>query len=187
MNLVEKIYLPYLLKKVNRAASNGNRKETTAEHTYSTLILAEYFLKKHPHINKEKVMQIILYHDFVEIYAGDTFVKNEKQKIKQEKLEKKAYQKLLKNLPKEIVKDFKWAWEEYESQKTIEGRCAKAMDALDPIIHAIKEPSDWTRFNFTEEKLRKYKEPHLKEFPIIMKFFNEFVKELKRKKLLVKK
>ena len=77
MNLVEKIYLPYLLKKVNRAASNGNRKETTAEHTYSTLILAEYFLKKHPHINKEKVMQIILYHDFVEIYAGDTFVKNE--------------------------------------------------------------------------------------------------------------
>lgn len=186
MTLLEQLYLPHRLKKIDRQGMNGKRHESTAEHTYSTLFLAEYFLKKHPSLDKNKVMQIILYHDFVEIYAGDTFVQNEKDKIEKERLEKMAYKKLLKTLPKEISKDFKWAWEEYEKQKSKESRFAKAMDALDPIIHEIEERGDWKKYHFTEEKLRKYKEPVLREFPILMKFFNDTIKELKKKKIIPK-
>lgn len=165
---------------------NGKRHETTAEHTYSTIFLAEYFLKKHPHLDKNKVMQIILYHDFVEIYAGDTFAENEKDKIRKEKLEAIAYKKLLKTLPKEIAIDFKWAWKEYEEQETLESKFAKSMDALDPIIHELNEKEDWIKYHFTEEKLRRYKEPILQEFPILMDFFNTTIKELKKKKILAK-
>jgi putative hydrolases of HD superfamily len=186
MTLLEQLYIPYNLKRVERQGKNGTRHETTAEHTFSTIFLAEYFLKQHPQLNKEKVMQIILYHDFVEIYAGDTFVKNEKDKIKKDKLEASAYKKLLKTLPKEIVLDFEEAWIDYLTQKTPESKFAKAMDALDPLIHETAEKEDWIKYHFTESKLRKYKEPILKEFPILMKFFNEIVEELKKKKIIPK-
>lgn len=186
MTLLDKLYLPYILKKTPRAGSNGERKESTAEHTYSTLFLAEYFLKFHPKINGEKVRKIILYHDFVEIITGDTFIQQEKNVKKKDELEEKAYKQLLKKLPKEIIEDFKEAWKEYLNQNTIEGRFAKAMDVLDPLIHESKELKDWEEFNFTESKLREWKEPHLKEFPILLKFFNDTIKELKNKKIIPK-
>jgi putative hydrolase of HD superfamily len=178
MTLLDKLYLPYTLKKVNRAGSNGERNESTAEHTYSTLFLAEYFLKFHPKLNGEKVRKIILYHD--------TFVSTESEREEQEKKEDKAYKKLIKTLPKELIKDYKIAWKEYLTLSTPEGRFAKAMDALDPLIHESRELKDWEKFNFTESKLRKYKEPHLKEFPILLKFFNETVIELKKGEVLQK-
>jgi len=186
MTLLEQLYLPYNLKKVERRGRNGNRQETTAEHTYSAMFLAEYFLKLHPKLNKERVMQIILYHDFVEIYAGDTFVENEKDKEKQNSKEEKSYKKLLKTLPKEIVVNFENSWIEYLEQETLESKFAKAIDVMDPIIHASTDKTDWVKYHFTEKKLREYKEPYLKEFPILMKFFNELVEELKKKKIIPK-
>ena len=186
MTLLNQLYLPYNLKKIDRQGANGNRHESTAEHTYSAIFLAEYFLKFHPKLNKEKVMQIILYHDFVEIYAKDTFIQNEEERKQKEKEEYKAYKKLLKTLPKEIVKDFKNSWIDYLNQKTPESKFAKAMDVLDPVIHETYEREDWIKYNFTESKLRKYKEPFLKEFPILLKFFNDTVKELKKKKIIPK-
>jgi len=187
MTLLEQLYIPYTLKRVNRRGKTGNRFETTAEHTYSAIFLAEYFLKLHPQLNKDKVMKMLLYHDFVEIYAGDTFVENNVEQIKKEKNENKAYKKLIKNLPKEIVKDFKNAWIEFLEKKTLESKFANAIDVMDPIIQASTEKESWIEYHFTEEKLRKYKEPYLKDFPILLKFFNEIVIELKKKKIIPKK
>ena len=48
------------------------------------------------------------------------------------------------------------------------------------------EKEDWIKYHFTESKLRKYKEPILKEFPLLLKFFNNTIKELKKKKILAK-
>ena len=186
MTLLEQLYLPYKLKEVERQGKNGVRHETTAEHTYSTIFLAEYFLKLHPQLNRDRVMKMILYHDFVEIYAGDTFIENEEERKEKEKKENDAYKKLLKTLPKEIVKDFEESWIEYLERKTFEGKFANALDVMDPIIQASTDNTDWVKYHFTEEKLRKYKEPYLKDFPILMKFFNEIVTELKKKKIIPK-
>ena len=186
MTLLEQLYIPYNLKLVERQGLNGNRCETTAEHTYSAMFLAEYFLKYYPNLDKERIRKMILYHDFVEIYAGDTFVHNGESEEEKEKKEEKAYKKLLKTLPKEIVNDFESAWIEFLEAKTLEGKFANAIDVMDPIIQASTDKKDWIKYKFNESKLRKYKEPYLKEFPILMKFFNETIEELKKKKIIPK-
>jgi len=184
MKLIEQLRLPYLLKEVKRAGKVEGRNETTAEHTFSTLTLAEYFLKLHPKLNATKVKQMILYHDYVEIYAGDTNLLNDKLREKKYEEEDIAFKKLVKELPKEIAKDFTKAWKEYSLCKTKEAKFVSALDALDPMLHSIYQPEEWREHGYTEEKLRKYKEPRLKEFPKLMKFFNELITELKIKKII---
>jgi putative hydrolase of HD superfamily len=182
MNILKQLQLPYKLKKVNRVSLVANRNETTAEHTFSTIALAEYFLKKHKKLNELKTLKLILYHDYCEIYAGDKFI-FEKDENKENR-ENEAVKKLSKELPKEIGNELKKYWKEYLQNKTKEAKFAHAMDALDAVIHTIETPHDWKKYGFTESKLRTYKEPHLKEFPLLMKFFNEMVAELKKKKII---
>jgi putative hydrolases of HD superfamily len=72
MSDIQKLREIYKLKQVYRLNSVGNRKESSAEHTWSCLMLAEFFLEQHSKLNKSKVFELILFHDLVEIEAGDT-------------------------------------------------------------------------------------------------------------------
>jgi len=182
----DKLYTFYKLKEVERTSKVKERQESTAEHTYSCIMLAKYFLKKHSTLNGEKVIQMLLYHDLGEIYAGDTFVLENKKRAQKLEEENKAMKKLAKEVPKELVQEMKNAWKEYSENKTKEAKFCQAIDALDGVIHVIKQPEEWKKYGFTEEKLRQYKEPSLEEFPEILKFFNKMVEELKKEKIIPK-
>ena len=184
MTLLEELRVPYKLKEVERKGNVQNRLETTAEHTFSSIWLAEYFLKKHPELDELKVLKLILYHDFCEIHSGDHFILDKKKWKGKEKLENDAVKKLLKEVPNEMKKDLQEAWEEYSAGKTKEARFAKAIDALDAVIQVSTQPKAWIKYGFTEKKLREYKEPQFKDFPLIMNFFNEIIEELKLKKII---
>lgn len=184
MTLLEQLHTPYLLKEISRTGKVRERKESTAEHTFSTITLAEYFLKLHPKINELKVIKLIHYHDYVEIHAGDSDILNESTRKNKIDEEKKAFLKLKTQLPKEIYSEFKTIWEEYLENKTIESKFAHAMDALDPILQSIHQREEWKEKGYTEEKLRKYKEHYFTEFPILLKFFNELIEELKKNKII---
>jgi putative hydrolase of HD superfamily len=173
MTKLERLHLPYLLKEVQRTNIVGDRRESSAEHTYTTIILCEYFLKNHPFLDRDRVILMALYHDLPEIYAGDAFILDKKKREKKQELEMRAAKKLSMNLPSEISNDFTQAWKEYLEEKTTESKFVHAMDALDSIVQAIKHKEEWKRHNFTD-------------FPIIMQFFNETVEELKRKKIIPK-
>lgn len=187
MSLLEQLRLPYLLKEVKRTGVVLERKETTAEHTFSTLTLAEYFLKKHKKLNATRVRQLILYHDYVEIYAGDEDILNDKTRENKKEKENNAAKQLQKELPKEIASDFSKLWKEYLLGKTKEAKFARAMDALDPIIQSIHQREEWKEKGYTEEKLRKYKEHYFIEFPILLNFFNSMLEELKKNKIVPEK
>jgi len=184
MSLLEEIYTIYKLKEVERVGLVGARHESTAEHTYSSIALAEYFLKKHPKLNELRVIKMLLYHDFGEIHTGDTFILDDQKRVDKIEREDTAMKDLEKELPKEVAADMKSAWKEYKENTTAEAKFAKAIDALDPIIHVIHQPEEWIKYGFTEKKLRAYKEPYMKEFPILLKFFNEMIEELKKKKII---
>ncbi len=186
MILLEQLRIPYLLKEIKRSGKVGERNESTAEHTFSTITLSEYFLKLHPKINERKVTKMIIYHDYVEIYAGDSDILNESARQNKIEEEKKAFEKLKKELPKKISADFELVWTEYLENKTIESKFAHAMDALDPILQSIHQKEEWAEKGYTEEKLRKYKQHYFEEFPILLKFFNEMIKELHKKKIIPK-
>jgi 5'-deoxynucleotidase YfbR-like HD superfamily hydrolase len=60
------------LKSVERAGEVDKRKESTADHVYGGIILAEHFLKKIKEpLDETKILKLLLYHDLVEIETGD--------------------------------------------------------------------------------------------------------------------
>jgi putative hydrolase of HD superfamily len=187
MTLLEQLRTPYLLKEITRSGKVGKRNESTAEHTFSTITIAEYFLKLHPKINENKILKMIIYHDYVEIYAGDSDILNELARTNKVEEEERAFKKLKKELPAEIAQEFETIWKEYLENKTIEAKFAHAMDALDPILQSINQKEEWAEKGYTEEKLRKYKQHYFEDFPILLKFFNEMIKELHQKKIIPKK
>ena len=69
------------MKSIFRQTSliNGTRRENDAEHSWHlalmTMILSEYADNK---IDEFKVIKMVVIHDLVEIYAGDTFCYDEK-------------------------------------------------------------------------------------------------------------
>lgn len=169
----------YELKNIERANSVGTRKESPAEHSWSCLILADYFLSKmkrerENRLDRLKIYELLMYHDVVEIEAGDVNLLNEQERKHKSKREKEAAHVLKKHLPPELGTKFFDLFHEYEEGKTKEARFAKAIDALDAEIHELDYKEDWK--GWTEEFLRKKKGPLFEEFPELKKLFEESLK-----------
>jgi len=178
MSDIHKIYKLYELKFVNRRGVINDRHETSAEHTYSCLVLAKYFLPLiDQKIDELKVMNMILFHDIIEIESGDTFNLIHDKSTLQEQTEKelKALDVLKSKIPKNLENSFTELFHEFESMKTIESRFCKAIDKLDPVIHNLYGKKAWQNNKFNEEILRQNKQKYFEEFPEILRVFNEFI------------
>ncbi|MCI6857985.1 MAG: HD domain-containing protein [Eubacterium sp.] len=115
--------------------ANGERKENDAEHAWHlalmTILLSEYANEK---IDVLKTVTMVLFHDVVEIDAGDTYAYDEEGKKTQADREQKAAARLYGLLPKDQGEKLKAIWEEFEARETPESRFAHAMDNLQPVI-----------------------------------------------------
>lgn len=71
----KKVLVLYQLKAVYRACDVDDRKESSAEHSWGCMILADYFLSKMKlKLDRTKVMDILLYHDLVEVELIQLFI-----------------------------------------------------------------------------------------------------------------
>lgn len=141
-----------------------NRRENDAEHTFSIATMAIYFHWLVPNTNLNKTIQMLLVHDLVEIYAGDTFAydtkANENKKIREEL----AADKLYSLLPTEIGNYMRNLWEEFDENKTPEAKFANAMDRLQPVINNIKNNGGtWLEYDVNISQLEKRLQP-VKDF-----------------------
>jgi putative hydrolase of HD superfamily len=125
------------LKHVERqsALCDGTRQENDPEHswhiTLMALLLTEY---TEPHIDLLKVVKMLLIHDLVEIYAGDTFAYDVVGNSTKEKREKESANRIFGILPEDQAEEMLSLWEEFESMSTTEARFASALDKLQPLI-----------------------------------------------------
>jgi len=165
----------YELKRVERACSVSHRKESSAEHSWSSLMLADYFLSKmnDVKINRLHVYELLMYHDLVEIEAGDVCISKEELRKHKKELEIKALHSLKEKIPPILKQKFVNLFLEFECGETVEGRFAKAIDALDAEIHELDYKEDWK--GWTEEFLRKKKEPLFEGFPLLLEMFEESI------------
>jgi len=169
----------FKLKEIERSGKVLERKESTAEHTWSSMMLAEYFLKQMSHdLDELKVLKLILYHDVVEIEAGDVHIVNQTPE-KAEK-EQQAFEKLKDLIPIELKDEYSEYFHEYENRTSKEAKFAKAIDALEPMIHWLNDKPAWKASGFTEENLKEFKEKHLVEFPELMDFYKRLIEYLKQ-------
>ncbi len=182
------------LKSVYRKNSVGKRKESSAEHSWSCLLLADFFLSKIDiDINKTKVYELLIYHDILEIESGDNPLEPKNNDVIKNKKDEAVFLKKLKEqLPQPLDSKFLNLYNEFEEQTTSEAKFAKLIDSLDPIIHELDYKEDWT--GWSKEFFIKEKSKYFKEFPDLISIFNEILEYLiennyltEKKEYLVKK
>lgn len=115
--------------------TDGKTLENDAEHAWHmaimTVLLKEYANEE---IDVLKTVTMLLIHDLVEVYAGDTYAYDEEGKKTQAEREAKAADKLYGLLPEDQGEYLKNLWYEFEEQKTPEARFARTMDCFQPLI-----------------------------------------------------
>lgn len=168
------------LKRVYRKNSVDNRKESSAEHSWSCLILADFLLSKLDlDIDKTKVYELLIYHDILEIESGDVPLESKNNNCVKDKKEERIFlEKLQKQLPSPLNSKFLSLYNEFKEQKTSEAKFAKLIDSLDPVIHELDYKEDW--IGWSKEFFIEEKSKYFKEFPDLMPIFNEILEYLIR-------
>ena len=172
------------LKSVERSAVVGSRHESPAEHSWGCLMLADFFLSrmdlKKTKIDRLHVYELLMYHDVVEIIAGDAQLhpNNVDARKKKEVEEQEAAKILKEKIPAPLGEKFFKLFQEFEDQKTVESRFAKAIDKTEAEIHELDYKERWK--GWTPEFLIKVKGPFVEEFPELKNAFYELLEYEKR-------
>ncbi len=124
---------------------DGSRRETDTDHAWHmavmAMVLSEYAGEK---IDLLKTIEMILIHDLVEVYAGDTYAYDENAKKSQADREKSAAEKIFSLLPPDQCEKLKGLWEEFEQRLSAEAKFARAMDNIQPImLNSLSSGKSW--------------------------------------------
>jgi putative hydrolases of HD superfamily len=144
------------LKGVHRRTTlmDGSRRENSAEHSWylalAARVLAEY---APPGTDIERVVDMLVVHDLVEIDAGDTFIYSAEATRAQPERESRAADRLFALLPEEQARRFRALWEEFEGRQSPEARFAKAIDRLAPMLANWQtRGGTWLQYGITKEQ-----------------------------------
>ncbi len=151
------------MKSILRQTSliDGSKRENDAEHSWHisvmAMILSEYANEK---IDVCKVIKMLLVHDLVEIYAGDTFCYDKEGNKSKKERELEAADKIFGMLPKDKGRELRALWEEFEEMDTNEAVFAAAMDRMQPLFNNYySHGGTWKKFNISKEQVYKRIEP----------------------------
>jgi putative hydrolase of HD superfamily len=117
----------------------SDRRENSAEHSWHLAlmisVLKEYAVGP---IDELKVIKMLLIHDLVEIYAGDTFLFDDSRDDPAvAEVEAEAACKLFSLLPRDQLEEYLSLWQEFEEGLTENARFAKAIDRLQPVLQNL--------------------------------------------------
>lgn len=170
MDEIQELRRIYALKRVERQSHIEDRHESAAEHSWSCLMLAEFFISRiQQQVNRLKVFELLMYHDLVEIETGDEALHPAKVKTDRSELELKAAEELRTRLPEPMGEKLWKLYNEFAEQKTIEARFARAIDVVDAVITGLDSKKYWK--GWTKEFLVEHKEKYLTDFPEIRESF----------------
>ena len=115
---------------------DGSRRENDAEHMWhasvAAFILEEYADKD---IDISRVIKMLLLHDTIEVYSGDTYVYDAEGLATQHEREQKAADKLFALLPEEQCAEFHALWAEFEAEESNDAQFARSIDSFMPMYH----------------------------------------------------
>jgi len=124
-------------KKIERQTylSDSSRHENDAEHAWHMALMA-ILLSEHANekIDVLKTVTMILFHDIVEIDAGDTYCYDPSAGATQKERENAAAERLYRLLPEDQGRKMKALWEEFEERRTPEAKFARTMDNIQPLM-----------------------------------------------------
>ena len=137
---IEFIVLLEEMKKIYRRTEiiGSSRKENDAEHSWHIATMS-MFLQNYSknEVDVNKVIKMLLIHDLVEIFAGDTFAYDSNGYNDKNIRESEAMEKLKTYISKENGEMLERLWVEFENMETNESKFANAMDRLQPMLSNI--------------------------------------------------
>ncbi|WP_434524145.1 HD domain-containing protein [Photorhabdus asymbiotica] len=124
------------LKKIQRRTKllDNLRQENSAEHSWHFAIAAMSFAPYMKGVNTQRVIQMALIHDIVEIDAGDVMVYDLAAREAIYGQEVKAANRLFGLLPEPQKNHFMSLWQEYEAGESQDALFAKMLDRLMPVL-----------------------------------------------------
>lgn len=117
---------------------DSSRRENDAEHSFHIAVMAASMIDlaaEKEKIDVNRVVKMLVVHDLIEIYAGDTFAYDTQANLDKEKREQESADKVYSMLPEEIGKELRALWEEFDEMQTPDAKYAAALDRLQPFIH----------------------------------------------------
>jgi putative hydrolases of HD superfamily len=135
LNEVERLKLIYRRNKT----IDQTRYENSAEHSWHVALMA-LILAEHadvPDIDLFSVLKMLLIHDLVEIYAGDTWLYDTQAVLLQAENEASAASRLFALLPADQAAEFHHLWNEFVAGATREAAFAGAVDGLQPLMNHL--------------------------------------------------
>ncbi len=135
----------------------GSRRENDAEHSWHIATMA-FTLEEYIDIEVDvnRVIKMLLIHDLVEIYAGDTFCYDiEGNKDKAER-EKESADKIFSMISGDKALEFRKLWEEFEERKSNDALFAASMDRIEPLLsNYYSNGGTWTKYNIKKSDVYK--------------------------------
>ena len=168
-----------------------SRAENDAEHSWHIAVMAllfeEYAVEK---VDLRHAMEMLIVHDLIEIYAGDTFAYDVEGNKTKAAREEAAAEKLFSILPPEQGAKIRALWEEFDAHATPDARYADCLDKLQPYFHNIMtEGFTWRNAIAGRRTTRKQVEQRmspLKDFmPEVWKWVEHTMNEAVRQGWLV--
>lgn len=145
------------LKSVLRASRlhDNSRFENSAEHSWHVMLHAFVLAEHAPEgVSAQRVLQMLLLHDIVEIDAGDTPIHGNVDAAAQDAAEQAAADRLFGLLPADQGAAYRTLWDEFEAAETPDAKYAKAIDRLTtPLANMENGGGSWTDYNVTLDNL----------------------------------
>lgn len=134
------------------------RQENDAEHSWHLALIAMVFYEYaySPEVNLLRVIKMLLIHDIVEVYAGDTFAFDEARYRDKEEREREAADKIFGMLPDDQNKEYRELWEEFDAMQTPDSIYAAAADRFEPfMLNCHTQGHTWVLGSVTSDKVYK--------------------------------
>lgn len=166
-----------------------DKREDDAQHSWHisvmAMILSEY---ANEDIDVCKVIKMLLTHDLVELYAGDTFCYDKVGNQDKKQRELAAADKIYGMLDEEKGKELRKLWDEFEEMETTEALFAASMDRLQPMLNNYyNNGGTWRKFNVAQSDIYKRISPVKKSSDELWNFVEYMLEDAFEKGLISKR
>lgn len=175
------------LKSVERRGwlADGSRRENAAEHSWHVCM---YALLLHNELESQtdlhRILCMLLVHDLVEVYAGDSYVYDDREMADQHERESLAAQRLFALLPSDVAERIRGFWDEFEAQVTPEARIARAFDIAHGFSQNVfSQGKGWRQNSVTEAMSRKVNRVAWETDPVLAAFYRQLYERAEREDL----
>ena len=163
-----------------------DRREDDAQHSWHisvmAMILGEYSNEK---VDICKVIKILLTHDLIEIYAGDTFCYDKIANNDKRERELVAAEKIFGMLDEAKGRELRSLWDEFEAMETPEALFAAAMDRLQPMLSNYNNNGGtWRKFDVPKEDIYKRIDPVKRSSDELWNFVKHMIEDAAERGLI---